>query len=71
MKNKLLDIFFKLNIFKKLRVTVIISSQLNVSTVEFRHVLKAHETTDFSGLHKNKNCTFPIRKTRKNLKLSK
>ena len=54
-------VFLTLNICRKLRISVINSSQWNISLVNWGKVIHACEMPNFCGLHKNKNCEFPLR----------
>ena len=56
-------VFLKINIFRKLIITVISSNQWNVLVVSIFWViwgnkLETHKSFDFWGLYKNKNCAF-------------
>ena len=58
-------VFLTLNICRKFRISVISSSQWNMSLVStfwviWRKVMSTREAPDFWGLHKNRNCGCPL-----------
>ena len=58
-------VFLTVNICRKLRISVISSSQWNISLVSifwviWRKVMYTREAPNFGGLHKNMNCVFPL-----------
>ena len=58
------------DICRKPRISLVTSSQLNMSLVNWRKVMQTCEALDFWGLHKNKNCAFPLRKERSLIQMS-
>ena len=57
-----------LNICKKLRISVISSSQWNMSLgsifwITWKKVMHTREAPDFGGLYQNMNCAFPLTMT--------
>ena len=61
-------VFLTLDICRKLTISVITSSQwimslVSIFWVTWRKVMQTCEAPDFWGLHKNKNCSFPLKKT--------
>ena len=57
-------VFLTLNICRKLRISVINSSQWNISLVSifwviWRKIMHTRDALDFGGLHKNMNWAFP------------
>ena len=59
-------VFVTLNIWSKLRISVISSSQWNMFSVKtfwviWRKVMHTCEAPNYWGLHKNMNCAFPLR----------
>ena len=62
-------VFLKLNIYRKVRITVISFSHWSVYVVSnfwviWGNVTEADEVLDFWGLHKITNCVFPLKSSK-------